>query len=73
MEEERMNDPLFWPAVCAAAWGLGCYAVFYGAAVLIALGAFATLLGGSSWLAERVCRAREARTARTYLVARARS
>jgi hypothetical protein len=42
-------------------------------ATLIALGTFATLLGGSSWLAERVCRAREARIARAYLVARARS
>jgi hypothetical protein len=42
-------------------------------ATLIALGTFATLLGGSFWLAERVCSAREARTARTYLVARARS
>jgi hypothetical protein len=39
----------------------------------IALGVLATLLGGSSWLTERVCSAREARTARTYLVARARS
>jgi hypothetical protein len=42
-------------------------------ATLFALGAFATLLGGSSWFAERVCRARDARTARAYLVARARS
>jgi len=42
-------------------------------ATLIALGTFATLLGGSFWLAERVCSVREARTARTYLVARARS
>ena len=40
---------------------------------LIALGACASLLGGSSWLAERVCRVREARIARAYLVARARS
>ena len=30
-----MSDPLFWPVVCAAAWGLCCYAVFYGAAILI--------------------------------------
>ncbi len=35
MEEERMNHTLFWPAAAALAWGLGCYAVFYGAAVLI--------------------------------------
>jgi hypothetical protein len=35
VEEERMNNPMFWPAVAAAAWGFACYAVFYGAAVLI--------------------------------------
>jgi hypothetical protein len=35
VEEERMNNPMFWPAVAAAAWGLTCYAVFYGAAALI--------------------------------------
>jgi hypothetical protein len=42
-------------------------------ATLAALGTFAALLGASSWLAERVCRAREARAARAALVARARS
>jgi hypothetical protein len=35
VEEKRMSDPMFWPAVAAAAWGLTCYAVFYGAAALI--------------------------------------
>ena len=42
-------------------------------ATMFALGTFATLLGGSSWLAERICRARDARAARASLVARARS
>ena len=37
-------------------------------ATLAALGTFATLLGASSWLAERICRAREARAARAALV-----
>ena len=35
MEEKRMTDPMLWPTVAAAAWGLGCYAIFHGAAVLI--------------------------------------
>lgn len=35
VEEKRMNDPMLWPAVAAAAWGLGCYAIFHGAAVRI--------------------------------------
>ena len=35
LEDKRMSDPIFWPTIAAAAWGLTCYAVFYGAAVLI--------------------------------------
>jgi hypothetical protein len=27
-----MNDPIFWPTL---AWGLACYVVFYGRALLI--------------------------------------
>jgi hypothetical protein len=32
VEAQRMNDPIFWPTL---AWGLACYVVFYGRALLI--------------------------------------
>src|SRR4051812_15304927 len=37
------------------------------------LGTFAMLIDGSSWLAERICRVRAARSARAHLIARTRS
>jgi hypothetical protein len=42
-------------------------------ATLFALGSFAALLGGSSWLDDRICRVRDARAIRSYLIARVRS
>ena len=40
---------------------------------IFALGTFAMSIGGSSWLAERICRVHDARSARAHLIARARS
>ncbi len=35
VQAQRMTDPMFWPAIAAIASGVGCYGVFYGAALLI--------------------------------------